>query len=81
MEKDGEWITDLRDAKTLGEFVLELGELVKLGECTSREFSRAINLAKWSPALAQDSMNVTEAVDLMLALIRTNTKLGSYDNE
>lgn len=72
-------MTNLRTPREMGAFVLELGELVKLGECTSREFSRAINVAKWSPHQFDDCFSMTDAVDTALSLVRIDPKLGNYE--
>ena len=72
-------LTNLRASRELGMFVLEPGELVKLRVCTAREFSRAVNLAKWSPQRFDDCADVTAACDTALELIRADSTLGNYD--
>jgi hypothetical protein len=70
---------DLRDNATLGSFVIELGERVKRKECTAREFSRAVNVAKWMPDLFSICHGTNDACDNALERIRVNKTLGNYD--
>jgi hypothetical protein len=72
-------VYDIRQARYLGQFVLELGEMVKLRLCTAREFSRAVNVARWTPQTFDHCPNTSGACDLALELIRANPKRGNYE--
>lgn len=60
---------DITNNKTLGEFVIILGEMHKLGQCSKGKFSRAINLAKQHPKAFKDLPSVRAAAEMAVEVV------------